>query len=145
MQGTSCPGLGFNIAMVLHLTVVWYATLSPESDLHSTSIAPEKIDLSVVPPDYHNFTDIFSKRKADTLASHHEHDLKINLECSTFPLLEATYSLFSSKLSSLCEFLDKYLAMGFIHPSFSNHAALVLFVCKKDGSFYLYIHQLLRT
>ena len=74
------------------------------------------------------------------LAPHYEHNLKINLEDSVSPPLEATYSLCSSKLSSLHEFLDEHLAMGFIHPSSSTHAALVLFVHKKDSSLCLCVN-----
>ena len=73
------------------------------------------------------------------LAPHHEHDLKINLEDGTSPPLGATYSLSSSELGSLCEFLDKHLAMDSICPSSSTHAAPVLFVCKKDSSLHLCI------
>ena len=50
-----------------------------------------------------------------------------------------TYSLSSSELGSLHEFLDKHLTMGFICPSSSAHAAPVLFVRKKDGSLCLCI------
>ena len=50
------------------------------------------------------------------------------------------HSLSSFELGSLHEFLDKHLAMGFIHPSSSTHAALVLFVCKKDSSLCLCIN-----
>ena len=105
-----------------------------ESDLCSTSTIPEPTGLSGVPPDYHDFADVFSKSKADTLAPHCEHNLKINLEDSASPPLGATYSLSSSELGSLCEFLDKHLAMDFISSSFSAHATPVLFVHKKDGS-----------
>ena len=68
---------------------VWYSMqLCPqESDLHSTSTIPEPTDLSRVPPDYHDFADVFSKSKADMLAPYHEYDLKINLEDSTSPPL----------------------------------------------------------
>ena len=110
---------------------------SQESDLHSASTIPEPTDLSGVSLDYHNFADIFSKSKADMLAPHREHDLKINLEDGTSPSLRATYFLSSSELGSLCKFLDEHLAIGFIHPSSSTHAAPVLFVCKKDGSLHL--------
>ena len=111
-----------------------------ESDLHSTSTILEPTDLSRVPPDYHDFADVFSKSKADMLALHREHDLKINLEDGASPPLGATYSLSSSELGSLHEFLDKHLAMGFIRPSSSTHAAPVLFVHKKDGSLRLCIN-----
>ena len=110
-----------------------------ESDLYSASTIPEPTYLSGVLPDYHGFADIFSKSKADTLAPHHEYDLKINLEDGTSPPLGATYSLSSSELGSLCEFLDEHLAMGFICPTSSAHATLVLFVYKKDSSLCLCI------
>ena len=73
------------------------------------------------------------------LAPHREHDLKINLEDGASPPLGATYSLSSSELGFLCEFLDEHLAMGFICLSSSIHTALVLFVHKKDSSLCLYV------
>ena len=128
----------FTLACRLKGSVQYSMQLHPqESDLHSASTIPQPTDLSGVPPDYHDFADIFSKSKADTLASYCEHDLKINLEDSASPPLGATYSLSSSELGSLYEFLDEHLAMGFICPSFSTHATPVLFVHKKDGSLHL--------
>ena len=111
----------------------------PESDLYSTSTIPELTDLSGVPPDYHNFADVFSKSKADMLAPHHEHNLKINLEDGASLPLGTTYSLSSSELGSLRKCLDEHLAMDFICPSSSTHAAPVLFVYKKDSSLRLCI------
>ena len=113
-----------------------------ESDLCSAFTTTETTDLSRVPLEYHNFADVFSKSKADMLAPHCEHDLKINLEDSASPPLKATCSLSFFKFSYLYEFLDKSLSMGFIHPS-STHATLALFVYKKDSS--LYLCQLPRT
>ena len=128
----------FTLACCLKGSIQYSMQLCPqESDLCSTSTTPETTDLSKVPPAYHDFTDIFSKSKADTLAPHREHNLKINLEDGASPPLGATYSLSSSELNSLHEFLDKHLAMGFIHPSSSAHTALVLFVHKKDSSLHL--------
>ena len=37
-------------------------------------------DLEGVPGIYHEFTDVFSKQKADTLPPHHDCDLKINVK-----------------------------------------------------------------
>ena len=130
----------FTLACHLEGSVQYSMQLCPqESDLCSTSTIPEPTDLSGVPLDYHNFSNVCSKSKADTLAPHREHDLKINLEDGASPPLGATYSLSSSKLGSLPEFLDEHLAMCFICPSSSAHAAPVLFVCKKDGSLCLCI------
>ena len=76
------------------------------------------------------------------LAPHHEHNLKIDPEDSASPPLGVTYSLSSSEHSSLCDFLDEHLAMSFICSSSSAHAAhaaLVLFVHKKNSSLCLCI------
>ncbi|KIK74744.1 hypothetical protein PAXRUDRAFT_174800, partial [Paxillus rubicundulus Ve08.2h10] len=43
---------------------------SEESKLHTTSAKADPVDLSTVPPDYHDFTDVFSKSKASWLAPH---------------------------------------------------------------------------
>ena len=131
----------FVLACCLEGSVQYSMQLCPQkSDLCSASTIPEPTDLSRVPLDYHDFADVFSKSKADTLAPHLEHNLKINLEDSTSPPLKATYSLSSFELGSLHEFLDEHLAMGFICPSSSAHAVPVLFVCKKDSSLCLCVN-----
>jgi len=56
-------------------------------------------DLDIVPPEYHNYADMFSKVKASELPPHCDYDLKINLEEGTSPPLGTLYSL--SQLSSL--------------------------------------------
>ncbi|KIK80492.1 hypothetical protein PAXRUDRAFT_158530, partial [Paxillus rubicundulus Ve08.2h10] len=109
---------------------------SEESKLCATSAKADPVDLSTILPDYHDFTDVFSKSKASQLAPHHEHDLKIDLEEGASSLLRTMYSLFTTKLDSLYTFLDKHLTNSFIHPS-STHAAPVLFIHKKDSSLHL--------
>jgi len=97
------------------------------------------VDLSAVPQEYHEFADIFSKSKANTLAPHREYNLKIKLKEGTHPPLGTLYSLSPFELEALQTFLDEHLASGFICPSSSSHAAPVLFVWKKDGSLCLCI------
>lgn len=112
-------------------------TLNP-SDLsaHSASVA-EEIDLTNVPEEYHEFADVFSKTKADTLAPHRPYDLKINLEEGASPPIGHMYSVSQSELQSLREFVDEHLQIGFIRPSGSSHGTPVLFVRKKDGALRL--------
>src|ERR1700726_2685002 len=50
-------------------------------------------DLLSVPEEYRGYSDIFSKKKADTLAPHRPYDLKINLVEGTEPPPGAVYSL----------------------------------------------------
>jgi len=50
----------------------------------------------------------------DTLAPHRPYNLKINLEEGTSPLLTHIYSLSPAELETLQDFIDEYLAIGFI-------------------------------
>jgi hypothetical protein len=103
----------------------------------SASVSDEAPDISHVPKEYHDFADVFSKSKADTLAPHRPYDLKINLEEGTAPPVGAVYQLSQSELVILREFIDEHVRIGFIRPTNSPHGAPVLFVRKKDGSLRL--------
>ena len=106
----------------------------------------EKIDLSSIPEEYHKYADVFSKSKAETPASHHPYDLRIDLEKDSHPLVETIYSLSKFEQEVLKEFIDKNLTNGFICSMFSPHRAPVLFIKKKDGSLRLCVdfHRLNR-
>jgi hypothetical protein len=128
----------FALACHLQGSVQFSLQICPkESDLRSAATTSDPSEISGIPPEYHKFTNVFSKSKADTLAPHRGHDLKIKLEEGASPPIRTTYSLSPSELESLQTFLDEHLAMGFIHLSSSAHAAPVLFVRKKDGSLCL--------
>ena len=103
----------------------------------SASISNEASNPSHIPKEYQDFTDVFSKAKADKLALHQPYDLKINLEEGATPLIGTMYSLSQSKLQTLQEFIDEHVQTGFIWPSTSSHGAPVLFVQKKDRLFHL--------
>jgi len=96
-------------------------------------------DLDIVPPEYHNYADVFSKAKASELPPHRDYNLKIDLEEGTSPPLGTLYSLSPVELSTLRTFIDENLNTGFIRPTASSHAAPVLFIKKKDGSLRLCI------
>jgi len=74
----------------------------------------ETPDLSNVPSEYHEFANVFSKTKAETLPSHHPYNLKINLEEGAQPPVGPIYSLSASKQETLKEFIKENLNMGFI-------------------------------
>ena len=106
----------------------------------SSSLVEESIDLSAIPEEYHDFTDVFSKAKADTLPPHQPYDLKIELEDGSAPPVGHMYPLSQSELSALREFIDENVRTGFICPLNSSHGAPILFVCKKDGSLQLCVN-----
>ena len=71
-------------------------------------------DLSNIPEEYHDYADIFSKGKADTLPPHCRYNLKINLEDGTEPLIGLVLPFSQIELQALCEFIDEHLSSGFI-------------------------------
>jgi len=85
------------------------------SDIQANSAKLVKVpDLSNVPFKYHEFADVFSKTKAETLSPHHPYDLKINLEEGAQPPVGPIYSLLASEQEALKEFIEENLNTGFI-------------------------------
>ena len=97
------------------------------------------MDLANVPEEYHEFVDVFSKKKADTLSPHHSYDLKIELEEGASPSPRYMYSLSPTELEALPIFIDESLSNGFIRPSNSPHRAPILFIKKKSRELRLCI------
>jgi len=99
----------------------------------STTIS-EEIDLSAILEEYHEYADVFSKSKAETLAPHRSYSLQIDLEKDSHPPVGTIYSLSKFEQEALKEFIDENLTNRFIHSTSSPHGALVLFMKKKDSS-----------
>ena len=85
----------------------------------SDKTAPDDtpVNMTGVPPDYHEFTDVFSKTHTSAPAPHWPYDLKIELEEGTSPPFGPIYSLSQSELKSLQEFLDEHLPIPFARQS----------------------------
>jgi len=94
-------------------------------------------NLSNISSKYHEFANVFSKTKAETLPPHCPYDLKINLEEGTQSPVGPIYSLSASEQEALKEFIEENLNTDFIQLTSSLHSALVLFIKKKDGSLCL--------
>jgi len=85
------------------------------SDIQANSAKlAETPDLSNVPFEYHEFANVFSKTKAETLPSHCPYDLKINLEEGAQPLVGPIYSLSASEQETLKKCIEENLNIGFI-------------------------------
>ena len=110
---------------------LFVSTLDPR-DLDTTPV-----DMSNVLSEYHEFHDMFSKSRANTLPTHQPYNLKIELEIGVTPPFGPIYSLSPHELQTLREFIDEHPANGLIHPTRSLSGALVLFIKKKDGSLWL--------
>ncbi|SOV04549.1 uncharacterized protein UDID_17124 [Ustilago sp. UG-2017a] len=91
----------------------------------------------IIPQEYHQYLDVFSRVKADKLPPHRTYDHQIPLEEGKSPPFGPIYSLSEHELKTLREYLEENLAKGFISPSDSPAASPILFVKKKDGSLHL--------
>jgi hypothetical protein len=101
----------------LHLPGLHSFTINLNSISTSTrlsTLSNDLIDLSNIPKEYHEFANIFSKSRTDSLAPHCPYDLRINLEEGAQPPVGPIYSLSQTKLAALQEFIDEHLTIGFI-------------------------------
>ena len=92
---------------------------------------------TVLPPEYHDFLDVFSQTQADKLPPHRKADHKIELMPGKEPPYGPLYSMSQDELKVLKKFLDENLEKGFIRPSNSPAASPVLFARKPSGGLRL--------
>ncbi|SOV09357.1 uncharacterized protein UDID_18561 [Ustilago sp. UG-2017a] len=82
----------------------------------------------IIPQEYHQYLDVFSRVKADKLPPHRTYDHQIPLEEGKSPPFGPIYSLSEHELKTLREYLEENLAKGFISPSDSPAASPILFI-----------------
>ena len=91
----------------------------------------ESVDLSLIPPDYHNLSSVFSKDRALSLLPHRLYDYAIDLRpLPSSPL----YNLSRPERVSMETYIQDSLAAGIIRPSSSPVGAGFFFLSKKDKS-----------
>jgi hypothetical protein len=83
------------------------------------------------------YLDVFSPDNAKKLAPYRNTDLAIDLQPGKEPPYRPIYPLSQTELAALREFLEEYLAKGFIRELKSLAGAPILFVPKKDGGLRL--------
>ena len=112
------------------------AKSSIPSDVLDESDSSEELP-SHIPSCYLEFADVFSGKNADKLPVRRPYDHSIPLEPDTVPPYGPIYKQSESELKVIKDFIDEYLAKGFIRPSQSPAGAPVVFAKKKDGSLRL--------
>src|SRR5437762_7505724 len=114
-------------------------SLSEISQLASTTVQePSDPDLSQIPPEYHEFVEVFSKKQSDKLPEHRPYDHRIPLEEGAVPpWAQSIYHLTPEELDVLRKYIDDNLGKRFLRTSHSPCAAPVLFVKKADGTLRL--------
>src|SRR5258708_29291290 len=91
----------------------------------------------MVPVQYHNFRDVFSKEAFDELPPQKAWDHAIDLTPRAELPHSWTFPLSPAEQKELDNFLHENLTNGHIHPSKSPMGAPVFFIKKKDGSLHL--------
>lgn len=100
----------------------------------TTMVIPKDADpIKFLPPQYHDFLDVFDREQANLLPPHRPWDHAIELQPGKHPPASRPYSMNLKELKALREYLDKELEKGFIRVSRSPAAAPVLFVKKPNG------------
>ena len=95
----------------------------------------------IIPAEYLDFKDVFSKEFAVMLSEHTEINTHvIDLEESKQLPYSSIYSLGLVKLETLKTYIKTNLANSFIRPSKSPAIAPILFDKKPNGNFWLYVN-----
>lgn len=107
----------------------------PTIQINNTTIAiPKNAEpREFLPPQYHDYLDVFDRKQANSLPPHRPWDHAIDLQPGKDPPFARPYSMNRHELKALREYLDKELTKGFIRVSRSPAAAPVLFVKKPNG------------
>jgi hypothetical protein len=72
---------------------IFSVTISNSDIVSGCSASAEQVDLSGIPEDYHEYTDVFSKSQASNLLPHRPYDLQIDLKEGAEPPVGRMYSL----------------------------------------------------
>ena len=87
-----------------------------------------------LPPEYHNFADIFQAAEKQSLSERGLHNYAINLKLKQQPPFRKLYSMFSAELNVLKVYLDDTIKAGIVCKSISPAASPVMFVPKLNSS-----------
>ena len=107
-------------------------------DIKKALRVKEYIDpLPLLPKEYHEFADVFSRRDSDVLPPHRPYDHRVPVQEDAKLPFSRLYSMSQNELEVLKKYLDDNLRKGFISPSSSPVASPVLFVKKPGGGLRL--------
>ena len=104
---------------------------------HQQADPPKKSFEELVPEQYHQYKDVFSKDSFDRLPDRKPWDHAIELKPGSEPYRSKIYPLSPNEQKELDAFIEENLKTGRIRPSKSPMASPVFFVKKKDGSLRL--------
>ncbi len=103
----------------------------------TTSIeSPATNEPVYIPPEYSDYSEVFSKTKATQLPPNRPWDCAIELLPNTSPPRSKVYPLTIPETQAMEKYIEEALESGFIHPSTSPAASGFFFVETKDGGLH---------
>jgi len=113
-----------------------YNTQCDLNALNVSSIDETAQDLKDIkaklPPEYHEFLDVFDRAQSNKLPPHRSYDHKIELTSDSTPPRCRAYRMSPAKLLKVKEYLNENLSKGFITPSQAPYSSPVLFALKAN-------------
>jgi hypothetical protein len=82
--------------------------------------------------EYHDFLDVFSKKKADILSSHRKHNHRIELKEDKTHEYASLYNMSNEELLLIKKYLQEHLDKEFIESSTVFYVSLILFAKRFD-------------
>jgi hypothetical protein len=104
---------------------------------HRDRTGADRVQEDLMPSEYSAYAEGASEEDAKALAEHGPNDLTIDLTPGGVPPYHPLYNLSRTELELLREYLEEYVARGWIRRSKSSAGAPILFAKKKDGSMRL--------
>ena len=105
-------------------------------EIMEISAKTPEFDLSLLPEEFHQFKDVFSRVAADKLPEQRKYDHKIQLNEGASPEQIGTarlYRMSEKELIAVKDYITENFNKGFIDSSKAPFASPVLFVRKKNG------------
>ncbi len=89
---------------------------------------------SVMSFEYHDFLDVFFKKKTDVLSSHkkHDHRIKLGKDHEIDHEYAFLYNFSKEELLLIKKYLKEHLNKDFIESSIASYASSILFVKKSN-------------
>ena len=109
------------------------ATLATDLAIAENLKKDNLTDEQIVPPEYHEFLDIFNKKRVSGFPDKRPWDHKIDMKPGFEPKSFKNYNLTPAEQIKLDNFLKENLEKGYIRKSESPVASPFFFVKKKDG------------
>jgi hypothetical protein len=82
--------------------------------------------------EYHDFLDVFSKKKSNIFSSHRKHDHRIEIEKEKSHEYASLYNMSKEELLLIKKYLQEHLNKDFIETSTTSYASSILFAKKSD-------------